>query len=155
MWTLRTMAALLALAVAACSASLVTPGLDTIGGTLTLKVSGGLAGVDYAFHVTPDGEVVGDHCAVMCTFQPGDTLRVLTTAQRATLADLVDASGIAGLDADIEYPAACCDYVSYELTWSAANVSRTVEGPDATMPVEMADLVHAMTQLTETSSPVR
>jgi hypothetical protein len=153
MRTLGTMAALLALAAAACDGSPVAPGVDTIGGTLTLRVSGGLAGADYAFHVTPTGEIVGVQCASLCAFQPGDTLAVLTTAQRTTLADQVDASGITGLDADVEYPAACCDYFFYELTLSAADVTRTVRGPDATMPAEMADLVHLMTQLKDGASP--
>lgn len=153
MWTLRSMAALLALTAVACYGSPVAPGARTLQGMLTLKVTGGLAGADYAFHVTSDGEFVGDHCAVLCSFQAGDTLRVLTAAQRATLADLVDAAGIAGLDADVEYPAACCDYFSYELTLSAADVTRTVKGPDATMPSEMADLVHAMMHLKDGASP--
>lgn len=104
-------------------------------------------------HVAPDGEVVGDHCAVLCSFQAGDTLHVLTAAQRATLADLVDASGIAELGADVEYPTPCCDYFSYELTLSTADMTRTVKGPEATTPSGMADLVHAMIQLQDGGSP--
>lgn len=147
MRTVRTMVVTLALAAAACDAAPAGPGLQPLQGTLTLAVSSGLAGADYAFKVTPNGEVVGIRCASLCAFQAGDTLQVLTSTQRSTLVDLVDASGITRLDADVEYPGRCCDYFFYGLTWSADGLTRTVKGPDATMPAAMVDLVHALALL--------
>lgn len=146
MRNMRALALILALAAAACDTTPTAPG-QSIQGTLSLTVTGGVAGADLAFHVTQDGAVVGDRCTSLCSFEAGDTIRVLSETERADLGDLVVASGIAGLDADVEYPGACCDYFVYELTFSSADVTRTVKGPDATMPPEMADLVQTVAAL--------
>lgn len=147
MRAVRTLGAILVLVVAACDATVVTPVPENLQGTLYLAVSGGVAGADFAYHVTTDGTVVADRCAALCTFQEGDTLRVLTASERSTLAGVVDASGIAQMDEDVEYPGTCCDYFTYEVTLTARGLSRTVRGPDATMPQEMANLVYALKAL--------
>ena len=95
-------ATLVALALVGCDTAPTAPPAQVPDGSLTLEVSGGLGGAGYAFALTPEGALVGVSCTHLCDFEPGDTLLVLTPAQRAAAEAQVAASGIAEEGPDVE-----------------------------------------------------
>jgi hypothetical protein len=109
--------------------------------SITLSVSGGIAGVQYTIEV--DGaarQVRGLACAAFCDFEPGEVLVPISSAQVAALGRRLDDAGVVDLDGR-NFGQECCDDFHYELTYRRGERSATVRGGGVRLPRDLADAV--------------
>ena len=112
--------------------------------SIDLRVTGGLAGVDYAIFVDGTaGTIVGGSCSAGCDFESGQILRVLSAEQVSHLTNLFLAAGVHALDGR-DFGIRCCDQFHYDLTFEDAGGSSSVRGSSEALP---ADLRHAIGEL--------
>lgn len=134
-------ALVLALALAACDGGPTGPGAGDE--RIEVRVTGGIAAADYAYRVE-GGAVTGIACGNLCDFRPGDTLLVLTPAQRRALSDAVRASGLPRWEGPEDSGTACCDQLHYAVAWSSEGLTRRFGGSDALLPAPFRDLVRSL-----------
>lgn len=120
---------------------------------LRVTVTGGIAAADYTY--TVDGRaVVGVECRRLCTFAAGDTLFLMTPAQRGALAEAVTRSGLPTAASPIDFGTQCCDQLTYRVTWSAGREERTFTGSDGVLPESLRELVWALQLLRQGIPPL-
>ncbi len=140
------------LGVAACDDGATGVVIEYLPATVLVEVSGGIAGADYAFLRTADDVLVGVRCNVLCDFQAGDTLHVLSEVQAGLLAlRLGDAAATTG---DHDYGVPCCDQFAYRLTFTDGPNRTTVRGATSTLPEAYRRLVALLDQLRRGIAPV-
>ncbi|MDX1648000.1 MAG: hypothetical protein R3304_12710 [Longimicrobiales bacterium] len=111
---------------------------------ITVAVSGGLAGVDYALAVDgAEDEAVGLSCASSCPFEPGTVLLPLSSDQVAALAGALEEAGIEGWDGR-DFGVDCCDRFRYDLTYRNGKRSLRVAGGAGRMPDDLTDVVRLL-----------
>ncbi len=133
---LRKLALIAGLASVSCGGSSILSPLDPDEVLVTMRVSGGIAGVSYAIVVDGSGrEVRGRPCFPDCGVQPApaDDLFPISVAQVSALAELLDESGILALDGT-DFGTQCCDQFHIDLTYERGSRSATVQGTDALLP---------------------
>ncbi|MDP2959303.1 MAG: hypothetical protein Q8N53_22980 [Longimicrobiales bacterium] len=137
---------------AACGSGPLGPDED---GSLLLRVTvtGGIAAADYTYAV--DGRaVVGVACRRLCSFAAGDTLLLMTPAQRGVLREAVTRSGLPTAASPIDFGTPCCDQFTYRVTWSSGPDERTFTGSDGTLPGDLRELVRALQLLRQGTPPL-
>ncbi|MEJ2204987.1 MAG: hypothetical protein P8170_12865, partial [Gemmatimonadota bacterium] len=108
---------------------------------ITLSVSGGIAGVQYAIAVDgAAGEVRGLMCSSFCDFEPGAVLVPISPAQVAALGRRLEDAGVMDMDGR-DFGQECCDDFHYELTYRRGERSATVRGGGARLPRNLASAV--------------
>lgn len=121
---------------------------------ITLRVTGGLAGVDYSFLVDgPRREVVGESCVSGCDFQEGELLHGLTTEQAYYLGALFREAGIHQL-AGTDFGYDCCDQFHYELTYKDPDGESSVQGSSELIPESLREAISAAVDFAEGSVPI-
>lgn len=101
---------------------------------LELEVSGGIAGVGYAFVVDgSNGEVLGLRCEAHCPFDAAETIAVVTAAQVESLARSFVDAGLLALDRS-DFGTQCCDQFHYVLSYADGTTERTVQGSSEVFP---------------------
>jgi hypothetical protein len=149
--TLRVLALLLAAGCAGCGDASTAPAADDE--RIEVEVTGGIAAADYSYRVA-GGVVVGVACGRLCDFAAGDTLLLLTPAQRRALADAVDSSGLPGWTGPADSGTQCCDQFHYRVTWSWGTRVRTFGGTDGLLPEPFRELVRSLQLLRRAIPPV-
>ena len=127
--------------ISACDISGAFGPVDTEEVTITLAVSGGIAGVSYAFRV--DGRaatVVGVSCTSFCDFETGEVILPVSAAQVEHLARMLEEAEVLGLDGR-DFGVDCCDDFVYDLTYMNGQSSAHVVGAGARLPQELAGAV--------------
>jgi hypothetical protein len=140
--TLRWLALALVAGATGCDAAATDPGAADPG-RVEVHVGGGIAGADYAYRVER-GAVTGVTCRSLCTFAAGDTLLVLTPAQRGALAEAVERSGLPAWSGPTDFGTQCCDQFEYRVSWSANGRQRTFTGSDGALPAPLRELVRVL-----------
>lgn len=121
---------------------------------IRLRVSGGLAGVEYTVRVDgPKREVVGESCVSGCDFQEGELLHGLTREQAAYLLDLFQEAGIHQWDGT-DFGTECCDQFHYDLTYSDRDGTSRVQGTSEAFPQELREAVQTVAAFAENVAPV-
>jgi len=121
---------------------------------IALRVTQGLAGVDYALLVDgPAGTVVATACVAGCDFQEGDVLETLSREQSVYLAQLFRDAGILDLDGT-DFGTQCCDQFYYDLTFEDDEGTSTVQGSSELFPPDLRDAVSQVQALALGVSPV-
>jgi hypothetical protein len=120
---------------------------------LRVTVTGGIAAADYTYAV--DGRsVVGVECRRLCTFAAGDTLLLMTPAQRGALREAVTRSGLPTAASPVDFGTQCCDQFTYRVTWSSGRDERTFTGSDSVLPEALRELVRALQLLRQGIPPL-
>ena len=151
MRTFTVSALLLAAGCAGCDDQPSAPATDLE--RIEVDVTGGIAAADYAYLVE-GGAVTGAACRSLCDFAAGDTLLLLTPAQRRALADAVDGSGLPGWTGPEESGTQCCDQFHYRVTWTWGTRVRTFGGTDGLLPEPFRELVRSLQLLRRAIPPV-
>lgn len=121
---------------------------------ITLEVSGGLAGVDYAFSMDgEDGVVLAERCVSGCDFEEGDTLLVLTPRHVEDLAGMIADAGLLQLDRE-DYGTQCCDQFHYRLQYTDEARQRTVMGSSEALPEDIRNAIATFANLAGGVVPV-
>lgn len=145
-------ALLLAAGTAGCQASTLGPDAGD-DARIEVAVSGGIAAADYAYRVA-GGAVTGVSCRSLCAFAPGDTLLLLTPAQRRSLVEAVDRSGLPAWDGPEDSGTECCDQFHYRVTWSSDAATRTFGGTDGALPEPLREIVRVLQLLHRAVPPL-
>ncbi len=120
---------------------------------LRVTVTGGIAAADYTY--TVDGRaVVGVECRRLCTFAAGDTLLLMTPAQRGALRETVTRSGLPTASSPLDFGTQCCGQFTYRVTWSSGLAERTFTGSDGVLPEVLRELVRALQLLRQGIPPL-
>lgn len=149
----RLLPCLLALAGWGCDADGVGPTPTDLDLT-EVRVSGGLAGVDYGFQVSGTGAVVGTRCVRGCSFAPGDTLFRMTPAQRDALMDVIDRTDFPPRGSSRNYGTPCCDLLTFQVAYTTAGSTTTVVGTLETFPSGVRSLVERLHLIYQGTPPV-
>ena len=120
---------------------------------IEVEVTGGIAAADYAYRVDT-GAVTGIACHMLCDFAPGDTLWILTPAQRLALAGAVDSSGLPAWTGPEDSGTQCCDQFHYRVTWSWEGRVRTFGGTEGLLPEPLRALVRTLQLLRRATPPL-
>lgn len=121
---------------------------------LELEVSGGIAGVDYAFVVDgASGEVRGLRCRDHCPFGAGETIAVVSAAQVETLAGMLLDAGVLTLDRS-DFGNECCDQFHYVITYSDGTVEGSARGSSEALPEDLRAAVATLHGLAHGIRPV-
>lgn len=147
-----------ALAVVATTASCDPTGAlapaDPQTVSITLGVTGGVGGADYAFTIDGgQGEVRGVRCLALCDFAAGQLLLVVSPEQVAYLAGLLDRAGAIGLDGR-DFGEECCDQRLIELHYERGERMARISGTEGRFPDSLAYAVSAIAPLVRGVSPV-
>lgn len=119
-----------------------------------LRVTGGVAGVDYSILVDgPMGQVVGEECISGCAFEAGDILQGITADQVGYLAELFQEAGIVEL-AGTDFGNECCDQFHYEVTYSDDSVLSEVAGSSEALPPTLLEAIEAVDGFARDRFPV-
>ena len=122
--------------------------------SITLTVTGGLAGVDYSFRVDGQArEVRGVRCVSFCDFTPGEVLLAISDEQVAELARRLDEAGVVGLDGR-DFGVGCCDFLHVELTYERGERSSEVRGTEDRLPEDLAIALWYLHPLARRTLPV-
>jgi hypothetical protein len=120
------------LGAAACDDGATDIVIEYLPPSVRVEVSGGLAGIDYAFVHTSEHVLFGVRCGAFCDFESGDTLHVLTELQAGLVdAALADAGRTVGAH---DFGVPCCDMIEYRLTFQDGPEVGTVRGTGETLP---------------------
>ncbi|MGD8319884.1 MAG: hypothetical protein PVJ02_05505 [Gemmatimonadota bacterium] len=122
--------------------------------TVKVSVTGGVAGVDYAYQVDTGGDVTGLRCTSGCSFQEGEVLLRLTPGQRGAILDAVNASGLPTAGRPADFGTACCDAFDYLVIYSSGLQVRSFRGSPSEFPEPLQDLVRTLQLLYEGTPPV-
>ena len=108
---------------------------------IEVQVSGGIAGVDYAYAVDGAESVArGITCTSGCDFEPGEVIAQQTPAQVLYFADLLNDAGIVGHDGtDFGYE--CCDQFYYAIGYRDGDRESSVRGSSGALPHDLAGAV--------------
>ena len=120
---------------------------------ITLSVSGGFAGVSYAFVVDgADLEVVGLDCDSFCDWGVGDLLLPVSAAQVEDLAGRLERADV--FDRSGDYGTQCCDDFYYDLSYQrGARLSR-VRGSSMLLPDELRGAIGHLSALADGRMPL-
>ncbi|MBT8338033.1 MAG: hypothetical protein KJO11_15700 [Gemmatimonadetes bacterium] len=140
----RIFGALIVLAGAGCTTSVTGPG-DTAGVRFELRVTGGIAGVDYRIRVDGVDRLVRIDCTAFCP-DPAPAAMALGADQWASLVLETRAAGLPGLE-DEDYGGTCCDFFHFDLTVQDGLRSARVLGDAGTLPAAIAQLVERLLDL--------
>lgn len=135
---------------ATCDGSPTLPD-DAAEVRIRLAVTGGLAGVDWAYVVDgEDGLILGERCAgtVGCDWESGEVLAAVSPAEILALAREFVESGFPELERE-DYGVECCDQFEYALTYRDGDEEKTVTGSDGTLPDEVLALADAVRRFVE------
>jgi len=123
--------ALLALSACGGSGPLGPIVVDDI--TIELGVSGGFAGLAYAFEIDGEtGAVRGVTCESFCDFEPGELILTVSAAQVADIAQRLERADVFGQGGD--HGNQCCDQIYYTLRYTRGARSVLVQGTGQTLP---------------------
>ena len=130
-----------------CGAGDVAPAPEEL--TVTLAVSGGFAGVNWAIRLDgAAGLLIGERCEgrLACYWEPGEAL---TTVSAERIADLAAEFSIRGFPelVDRDFGTECCDQFNYRLTFRSGVAATTVHGSDTTLPADVRELIDLVLQL--------
>ncbi len=109
--------------------------------TITLSVSGGFAGVQYAIEVDgASGVVRGLSCQAFCDFEAGAVILPVSSAQVEALGRRLDEAGVMAMDGQ-DFGLQCCDDFHYQLTYRRGERTSRVTGGGASLPRGVAGAV--------------
>lgn len=138
-----TLAPLVLFAAAGCGSGLLLP-VPAEEVTVTLAVSGGIAGVSYSIVVDgAAGEVRGGACDSFCDWEPGDLLLPISAEQVRALSARLDESGVLDLDGE-DLGDTCCDIFHIELVYERGSRIARVEGTEDRFPPALASAVQTL-----------
>lgn len=147
--------AVLSLGVLASACSLEINGPEPVDHAMVkVAVTGGLAGVDYAYQVDTEGDVTGLRCTAGCAFQADEVLLHLTPAQRQAVLDAINESGLPTAGRPADFGAECCDEFDYLVIYSSGLEVRSFRGSPSVFPAPLQDLVRTLQLLYEGTAPV-
>ena len=127
------------LAAGGCESDPVAPQAEHI--YIEVQVSGGIAGVDYAYAVDGAESVArGITCTSGCDFGPGEVIAQLTLAQVLYFADLLDDAGIVGHNGK-DFGDECCDQFYYAIGYRDGERESSVRGSSGALPHGLAGAV--------------
>lgn len=119
-----------------------------------MEVTGGVAGVEYAYQVDSEGEVTGAACVSGCAFSAGDTLQHLTPAQRVAFLEAVHRSGLPTAGRPVDYETECCDRFTYRVIYTSGREVRSFSGGIENFPAPLQRLVETLLRLYQGVPPV-
>ena len=126
----------------------------TEGVRIRLEVTGGFAGVDYAFTVDgSEGVVRGERCVSGCDFVAGDVLLPISPAQIGNLSQMLLDAGLMQLD-HIDYGTQCCDQFHYALDYRDDARERSVRGSSEALPETIRAVLGALQPLAQGVAPL-
>lgn len=118
---------------------------------IELSVSGGIAGVSWAYVVDgSEGRVVGGECVrrTGCDWEAGEVLARVPDARVRALAGRFVEAGFPALERT-DFGTECCDQFDYVLTYRDAAAAKTVRGSDGTLPEEVLELIRRVRAFVE------
>jgi len=119
-----------------------------------VRVTGGFAGVDYTFAIDGDALAVrGIACVRGCTFEPGELVASLTSAQVTHYAELLEEAGIRLLDGT-DFGEECCDQFHFVVEYRVRGRTSTVQGSGGTLPDDLSRAVAEIHRLVSYGSPI-
>jgi hypothetical protein len=122
--------------------------------TITLAVSGGFAGVQYAIVVDgATGEVRGLSCQASCDFEAGAVIVPVSSAQVEALSRRLDEAGVMAMQGR-DFGSQCCDDFHYQLTYRRGERVSHVTGDGARLPRDLATAVGLLHGLVDGAVPV-
>ncbi len=118
------------------------PPIGPPGISIVYHRSGGFAGTDDTWKISPDSTVAHQG-------QTAGTLEQLTTAQMAELTAAIRAANFMSLEDSYIPQNTCCDRYMYEITVTLGGQSKTVSTIDAspTAPNELTQLIDTLNRL--------
>ena len=138
--------ALVACLLAACSSDPVGPG-PTSDLQIRVRITGGIAGVDYTVRVDgASGTLVGESCVAGCSFMTGETLEVITDSRIREWAEQLVNGGIIQEDGR-DYGNECCDIFNATLDYIDGTLESSVQGTTTLMPQIFQNVVSEISQL--------
>jgi hypothetical protein len=141
------------LLAAGCEGSSLGPG-DSQEVSIRLEVTGGFAGVDYAFTVDgAEGVVRAERCVHGCDFQGGDILLHVSPAQVENLSRMLLDAGLMQADRS-DYGIQCCDQLHFDLEYRDAHRQRSVRGSSQVLPGELSRALAILNHLSRGWAPV-
>jgi len=141
------------LLAAACGSSGLGPE-PTESVTIRLEVTGGLAGVDYAFTVDgSEGFVQGEICVSGCEFVAGDVLLHLSSDQIRNLSEMLLDAGLMQLERN-DYGTQCCDQFHYALEYRDDARERSVRGSSEALPETIRAVLGVLHHLAQGVAPL-
>lgn len=121
---------------------------------IRLRVTGGLAGVDYELLVDgPRREVLGESCVSGCDFQEGELLHGLTTHQASYLGRRFREAGIHQLHGT-DFGTQCCDQFHYDLIYKDPGGESRVRGSSEVIPEALRKAIEAVAAFAEGQAPI-
>lgn len=139
-----TLAVFLGLVPAACSTSVSGPG-DPERVVLDVRVTGGIAGVDYRIRIDGADREVDHTCAAGC-FSSYEPFLSLTASQWADLVDEIVRAGIPDMGVR-DWGGSCCDLFSVEIGYDDGETQALVSGDDTTFPPAVAAVARRLLRL--------
>ena len=142
------------LGFSACDSEGILGPIEPEDVSITVAVTGGLAGADYSFQVDgTTGEVRGLRCLSLCDFLPGEILVTISDEQVASLAARLEEAGVFDLDGT-NFGTGCCDFFHVDLTYErGARVSRLL-GTEDQLPDALAVALRVLHPLARGTLPV-
>jgi hypothetical protein len=122
--------------------------------SIHLEVTGGLAGVDYAFTVDgSEGVVRGERCVSGCDFLGGDVLLQISSDQIRNLSEMLLDAGLMQLDQS-DYGTQCCDQFHYALEYRDDERERNVQGSSEALPGTIRSVLGVLHHLAQGVAPL-
>ncbi|MEQ9568906.1 MAG: hypothetical protein RLN75_01845, partial [Longimicrobiales bacterium] len=141
------LAALLSLGTGACTSSSISGPADPERVELDVRVTGGIAGVDYRIRIDGADREVRLTCTSGCIFSYEPFLS-LTTAQWSDLLDDIVQAGIPAMG-ERNLGSSCCDYFFVEIGYRDGETRATVSGDDTTFPPALREVARRLLNLRE------
>lgn len=120
--------------------------------TVTLTVSGGIAGVGYGVVLDGAAGEARGSCG-LCGVSQRQLVVPLSSAQIAALAQSLDDSGVLGMNGT-DFGTQCCDQFYVDLTYERGELSTHVRGTQGLLPLELLWPLRLLTALAHGSVPV-
>jgi hypothetical protein len=121
---------------------------------IEVRVSGGIASVDYTYAVDGDESVVrGIVCNSGCDFEPGEVLAGLTPAQVLYFAELLADAGVI-LHDGVDFGVECCDQFHYAIDYRDGELESSVRGSTGALPNGLAGAVAELDLLLQGVLPI-
>lgn len=130
-----------------CTSTSISGPADPDQVVLDVRVTGGIAGVDYRIRIDGTDREVDVTCASGCfsSYQP---FLALTSAQWTDLLDEVFRAGIPDMGSR-DWGGSCCDFFFVEIGYRDGERRANVSGDDTTFPPAVAALARRLIQLNE------
>lgn len=135
---------LIALAASSCGTDAGTdpPWLDASEVSIRIRVTGGLAGVDYSLVLDGARSVLlGEACVQGCDFSPGEVLAAVLPLHVATAAARLESAGILSMDGR-DFGSQCCDQADLTLSYRRGTREATVRGSSEALPPEVREVAN-------------